>query len=88
MLIAAMIIIVLVINAFLKLMYLLFHAQDRYNTIFAIQKSFYNYSLIVVSLIAFWVSYDKSIDTAANLELLFIGSFFFYVLSLPIYIVL
>ncbi|MGO5019901.1 hypothetical protein ACTQ32_09815 [Roseburia faecis] len=77
MLVAGMIIIVLVINAFLELMYLIFHAQDRYNTIFAIQQSFYNYSLIVISLIAFWVSYDKSMDATANLELLFIGSFFF-----------
>ena len=75
--ITLLIIIVLVINALIELMYYIFHKQERYNIIFSIQKSFYNYSLIVISLVAFWVSYDKSIEISANLELLIIGAFFF-----------
>lgn len=58
-------------------MYYIFHRQERYNIIFAIQKSFYNYSLIVISSIAFWVAYDKTIEVSANLELLIIDIFFF-----------
>lgn len=76
-LIALLIIIVLIANAILELGYYLFHAEERYKTIFAIQKGFYNYSLIVVSLVAFWVSYDRSLEASVNLELLFIGGFFF-----------
>ena len=76
-LIAFLIIIVLIANAILELGYYLFHAEERYKTIFAIQKGFYNYSLIVVSLVAFWVSYDRSLESSVNLELLFIGGFFF-----------
>ena len=76
-LISLMIIIVITINALIEFIYYLFHAEKRYNIVFAIQKSFYNYSLIVISLIAFWVAYDNSIDISANLELLIIGCFFF-----------
>jgi hypothetical protein len=76
-LITGMIIIVLIANALIELSYYLFHAEERYKIIFAIQKGFYNYSLIIVSLIAFWVSYDHSLEASVNLELLFIGGFFF-----------
>lgn len=75
--ITLLIIIVLSINAFIELMYYIFHKQEQYNIIFSIQKGFYNYSLIVISLIAFWVAYDKTIEVSANLELLIIGIFFF-----------
>lgn len=77
MMITLLIIIVLAINAFIVLMYYIFHKQERYNIIFLIQKGVYNYSLIVISLIAFWVAYDKTIEVSANLELLIIGIFFF-----------
>lgn len=76
-LIILLIIIVLIANAILELAYYLFHAEERYNTIFAIQKGFYNYSLIFISLVALWVSYDHSLEAIVNLELLFIGGFFF-----------
>lgn len=72
-----MIIVVLAINAFIELIYYFIHKQERYNIIFSLQKGFYNYSLIVISLIAFWVAYDNSIDIKANLELLTIGCYFF-----------
>lgn len=72
-----MIIVVLAINAFIELIYYFIHKQERYNIIFSLQKGFYNYSLIVISLIAFWVAYDNSIDIKANLELLIMGCYFF-----------
>ena len=62
--ITLLLIIVLSINAFIELMHYIFHKQD-------------NYSLIVISLIAFWIAYDKTIEVSANLELLIIGIFFF-----------
>jgi len=77
MLITAMIIIVLIANALIELAYYLFHAEERYKTIFSIQKGFYNYSLIVISLVAFWVSYDHSLEANENLQFLFISAFFF-----------
>lgn len=70
-------IIVLVINSLIELIYYLLRIHDRYNIVFSIQKGFYNYSLIVISLIAFWVAYDQTIDGSANLELLFSGILFF-----------
>lgn len=70
-------IIVLVINSLIELIYFLLRIHDRYNIVFSIQKGFYNYSLIVISLIAFWVAYDQTIDGSANLELLFSGILFF-----------
>lgn len=70
-------IIVLVINSLIELIYYLLRIHDRYNIVFSMQKGFYNYSLIVISLIAFWVAYDQTIDGSANLELLFSGILFF-----------
>lgn len=70
-------IIVLVINSLIELIYYLLRIHDRYNIVFSLQKGFYNYSLIVISLIAFWVAYDQTIDGSANLELLFSGILFF-----------
>lgn len=77
MLVILMLIIVLFLNAIIELIYCLCHKKEQYDIIFSIQKGFYNYALIIISLIAFWIAYDKSIDNIVNLKLLIMGCVFF-----------
>lgn len=76
-LIILLVIIVLSLNALIELIYYLLHKKERYNVIFSIQKGLYNYSLTIISLIAFWVAYDNTTEAVANLNLLILGIFFF-----------
>lgn len=61
---------VLSINAIIELFYCIIHKHERYNIIFIIQKEFYNYVLIVISLVALWIASQKEAKINANLELL------------------
>ena len=76
-LVVLIIIIVIAANALIELTYYLFHASKRYDVVFSIQKCFYNYSLIILSLVAYWIAYDNSTNFSINLKLLIIGCFFF-----------
>ena len=76
-LVILMLVIVILLNAIIELIYCLRHKKEQYDIIFSIQKGFYNYALIIISLIAFWIAYDKSIDNIVNLKLLIMGCVFF-----------
>jgi hypothetical protein len=70
-------IIVISLNALIELIYYLLKKEEHFNVIFDIQKVFYNYSLIVISLIALWVAYEKPESSEVNLKLLIFGICFF-----------
>ena len=81
-----MIMLTLVFNTLIELGYYICHKKRRYNIIFSIQKTFYNYSLIIISLIALFVAYDSSINASVNLELLELGVFLFLsMISIDLY---
>jgi hypothetical protein len=68
---------VLIVNAAIELGYYLFSSGDSYKIVFKIQKAFYNYALIIISLMAFWYSFKNAMDEEMNLKLLFASIVFF-----------